>query len=185
MFKYLFLISLFLVIFTSCNTVTEKNSNYNSILNKYSKTDNKYKDLFDGNLTMEVIFISKEVKNALRTDIKENNLRKENIPFSIDNESATFLLAFYYYDQKLNNLDRKNTTWNITVKNNQNTYKSTKITKLFKSNYKIFRKYFLNNQRFSTFYLVEFKNLKLNMINGNIDFVLSSINAALKVAWRL
>jgi len=185
MIKYLFLVSLFLLVFTSCNTITEKNTNYSSILNKYSKTDNKYKDLFDGNLTMEVIFISNEIKDALKKDIKENKLRKENIPFSIDKENASFLLAFYYYDQKLNNLDRDNTTWNITVKNNQTTYKSTKITKLFKSNYKIFKKYFLNNQRFSTFYLVEFKNLKLNMINGNMNFVLSSINAALRVAWRL
>jgi len=186
MFRYLFLISLFLVIFTSCNTILEKkNSNYNSILDKYSKSDYKYKDLFDGKLTLEVVFISNDIKNALKKDIKSNNLRKKNIPFPIDNDYPSFLVAFYHYDYKANNLDREETSWDISLKLKNKTYKPSKVTKLFKSNHKVFKTYFNNEQRFSTFYLVEFKNLKLDKLSGNISLVLSSIDAALKAVWRL
>jgi hypothetical protein len=155
------------------------------VLNKYSKEDYKYKDLFDGKITAEAIFISDNVKKALKKDIEKNYLRENNIPFSIKRDYLTFLLAFYHYDSKTNNLNQKNTTWDITLVFNNKKYKPSKITKLFRSNHKIFKYYFKNNQRFSTVYLVEFNMLELNKLTEEIKLFISSIEATLKLTWRL
>jgi len=82
-------------------------------------------------------------------------------------------------------LDKNDTIWDITLNFNNKKYKYDKITKLFKSNHKVFKTYFKNVQRFSSFYLIEFKSLKLNELKGNIELILSSIDAALKAVWRL
>ncbi len=186
MIKIWFIISLFLGIFTSCNTILhKKNNNYDLVLNKYSREAFKYKDLFDGKITVETVFISEEVKIALKKDIEKNNLRKNNIPFPIKNNYLTFLVAFYYYDSKLNNLDKESSIWDITLILQNNKYKPSKITKLFRSNHKIFKYYFKNNQRFSAIYLVEFNMLELNKIIGEMKLVISSIEATLKLTWRL
>jgi hypothetical protein len=185
MVKFLFIISLFLFTFTSCNSIIKnKTSNYDLVLNKYSKEDYKYKDLFNGKVTVEVIMISDEVKNALRNDIKNNNLQEKNIPFPIANDKLSFLVAFYYYDTKLNNLDNKKSIWNIILNIEEKTYKPIKITKIFKSNHKIFKTYFKTNQRFSTFYLVDF-DIELNNLVGKVKLMFSSIETTLKVVWRL
>jgi len=184
--RFIFVLILLLIMSTSCNSILEnKNNNYNKILNEYSKSDYKYKDLFDGKISIEVIFISKEVKDALSKDIKNNNLREKNIPFSVKNNYPTFLVAFYNYDYKLNNLDEEESIWDITLKLNDKIYKPNQITKLFRSNHKIFKTYFKNNQRFSTFYLVEFNMIELNKIAGDIELIFSSIAATLNVDWRL
>ncbi len=186
MIKVWFILSLVLIMFTSCNTIFhKKNNNYDLILNKYSKESFKYKDLFNGKVTVEAIFISDSIKKALEKDIENNNLRENNIPFSIKNDYLTFLVAFYYYDSKLNNLDKKNSIWDITLILQGNKHKPSKITKLSRTNHKIFKYYFKNNQRFSTIYLVEFNMLELDNILGEMKLVFSSIEATLKLSWRL
>lgn len=186
MIKVWFILSLVLMMFTSCDTIIhKKNNNYDLAINKYSKASFKYKNFFDGKITVEAILISNDVKKALEKDIKNNNLRKNNIPFSIKNNHLTFLVAFYDYDSKLNNLDEDDSIWNLTLILQDKKYKPTKVIKLFRSNHKIFKYYFKNNQRFSNIYLVEFNMLELNKVAGEIKLIFSSIEASLKLSWSL
>ena len=178
-----YLLILLFTLLLSCNAKVKKN-NYDKISDKYTKYTYQYKDFFKGKITLEAICVTDEVKNALKRDMEKNNLKKDNIPFPTDKNYPVFLVAFYHYDNKLNILNRKNSIWSITLNLNGKKYHPSEIKRIYENNYRVFNYYFKENQRFSRFYLIEFKDIKLSDMKGKVILIFSTIKENLKLLWN-
>jgi hypothetical protein len=182
--KAIFLLIILLGTYSCGKIFTKNKTEYAKVFTKYDKIAYLNESVFYGKISLEAVYLSDEIKEALKKDIDNNNISDKSVPFPLDKSYPIFLVAFYQYDNRLNNLDESNAFWSVILKVNDKKYDKPYITKLFKSNHKFFEPYFKENQRFSTYYLIEFKNIKSEKLK-NFYLIFSSAKGKLKAFWRL
>ena len=140
MIKKIFFIFLFLF---SSTFIFAKELSYSKVLKKYHRAGEEYsKENFHALYRWDVLWMSpelREVQNQYLADHYKDSpaeLRvREAKSEKIETQATEFLIFFYTYNKKWNELETANSIWKLNLQAGEQTFKPTEIIKIKPDNW--------------------------------------------------